>query len=304
LKRVNFIEAYLIPVALPIVIGMMSVRPGDVRSNLEEWLGLGVSALIDRRYALIIIPAALLYFLFLLFRAINSFNISAVTAVGVGFSAISLIAVIAYLGGTNDPVPQPVVATCQLPQHFTLLKSTMPTGRTRAVWSIMYSGQLAYRFDQAELDDLYGGAAPPSNCAGIFSGQNFFALNVGRLNDLLVAFGIVKHFGFVTGLQKMYFYPHDSPMNITVIADDLLVNFGRLHDLNARFCWNFQGDNLWWHNQSTRAAPDTCVSKSWPFMYPLSGSPELPAFSKTQFIARDIMSLLYLDQIMGAERPW
>jgi hypothetical protein len=116
--------------------------------------------------------------------------------------------------------------------------------------------------------------APPfQGCSGdIVFGQNIFALRVGRLRDLLMAFGIEQKSGRASALSILRYYAHDGEMTISVLpGDQLSVRYGRLNDLYARLCWSPNGDNLWWHNENHRKGLGACVSSDWPFEYPITG---------------------------------
>lgn len=135
-------------------------------------------------------------------------------------------------------------------------------------WSVLYRGFEVYSFNGVELNDLYGGKPPRTDCGGVFTdGGSYFGMVVGHESDLLVAFGTEGDPFKPTVLR---YYPHDGGMTIDAEPRQFIVAYGREHDLRARFCWSKNGDQHWYHNADHRAGAGPCVSTTFPWSYPNS----------------------------------
>lgn len=165
--------------------------------------------------------------------------------------------------------------TCALPSGFSLLKNFGDDGKATS-WGITYAGRLVYVLNQNELNDIYGGYVsghgqnPPNDCSNIAQSSNVFAFRMGWKGDLLIAVGPTFDSGRLVGISILRYFPHDEQMGVSASGNQVILNYGRLHDLNARFCWSPNGDNLWWHNENHRAGAGPCVQSSWPWEYPIS----------------------------------
>jgi hypothetical protein len=165
--------------------------------------------------------------------------------------------------------------TCNLSPSFSLLKNRAnQQPRSTSSWQILYKGRLVYELNQAELNDIYGGYTdghggnPPIDCKGIVVSSNFFAFVMGWKNDLLFAVGTELSPAGLHGVKILRYYAHDGGMNVSVNSNQLVANYGRLHDLWARFCWSPKNDRNWWHNADHRSgSAGPCVNDRWPWEY-------------------------------------
>ncbi len=174
---------------------------------------------------------------------------------------------------------------CALTPGFDLLRNRDASDASKGTsWQITYEGRMVYNMTEAELNGIYGGytsdsghgGIPPTDCSGIIIGTDSFGLVMGWEHDLFMAFGIERRTGGIKGLKILRYYAHDGAMTVTVDHNEFVLSYGRLNDLRARFCWNPNGDGLWWHNQDHRAGAGPCVSSSWPWEYPISSVTDVP----------------------------
>src|ERR1700738_4889701 len=170
--------------------------------------------------------------------------------------------------------------TCPLGSEFTLVKNrdNQDWGSTTS-WQILFRGRLVYNINRAELGDIYGGypahgGNPPAGCGGIAIGSNFFGLVMGHQTDLLMLFGIEHGPTGLRGVKVLRYYSHDGGMRVSATNNELHATYGRLGDLNARFCWNPNGDFMWWHNHYHREGLGPCVENTWPWQYPTTNVTE------------------------------
>ena len=102
---------------------------------------------------------------------------------------------------------------------------------------------LTIAFD--ELNDLYGGKRPKTDCQGDYSSSEFFAIPVGWQGDLLLAFGISRDIAArPTRLTKLSWTPHQGPFVFlpTGQPTEVLVSYP---PYTTKMCWNPYGDQQW-----------------------------------------------------------
>jgi|SRR6185437_263567 hypothetical protein len=172
--------------------------------------------------------------------------------------------------------------TCNLVPGFSLLKlRDNPQPSSTSSWQVLRGGVLAYEINRQELNGIYGGYStghggnPPIDCSDIVVGTDFFAFRLGWQRDLLMAFGVERGSSGLRGLRILRYFAHDYTMALSTSNNELLAVYGWKHDLQARFCWNPENDNRWWHNADHRAGMGACVSNAWPWEYPITSEQEI-----------------------------
>lgn len=291
------LKAFWFPIFLFFLNILLALRPNDIPNTVKEWK----EALTPNAFNIIFV--ILMTVLFLVLRATLKlftprrnllFSLAPIALIILGYFAAN------QLHQPVTAIPAVRSDACLLTKGFTLLRN-----RQAGHWFVMYGDQIAYDFTPVELHDLYGGSPVPfEGCGGIFSGKDQFSMIVGRESDLLVAFGVVRWFGQVVGLNKLSYFAHDYRMNFLPQGDNsILIQYGWKHDLNARFCWNLHDDNKWSHNADHRAGGGPCVSDQFPWEYPVTGT-QATQQSRYDVLSRDIGSLLGLNFSTNGGKAW
>lgn len=159
--------------------------------------------------------------------------------------------------------------SCPLSQDFALLKEydTMNPANVYS-WTFVYKGRKVW--EMPEVRGTFGGndigpRGIPTDCSDILVNRDNFAVLVGRERDLMIAGGIISGPQGPRAVNFLHYYPHDGGMSIRSENNNILLTWGREHDLTFRLCWSPDGDGKWLHsgNHRTGGQFNSCVDSNW-----------------------------------------
>ncbi|MEH7844704.1 hypothetical protein [Rhizobium laguerreae] len=138
--------------------------------------------------------------------------------------------------------------------------------KTESWYDLEYKGSQIHRIEPAQLNDLFGGKTPTTDCDVGLSSREIMGIVVGWKKDLLIAFGILRdQQGKPVRIDMLSFSPHAGAFDSITLngQTEIVMRYGALA---TRICWNKDWKQRWeFSNQQTSQDPEACGTMQGPF---------------------------------------
>ncbi|MBY5415362.1 hypothetical protein [Rhizobium leguminosarum] len=138
--------------------------------------------------------------------------------------------------------------------------------KTESWYDLEYKGSQIHRIESKQLNDLFGGKLPATDCDVALSSRDVMGIVVGWKKDLLIVFGVLRDpQGRPLRVNMLSWSPHAGAFDSIILNDqaELVVRYGTFA---TRICWNKGWKQRWeFSNQQSQNDPGPCTTMEAPF---------------------------------------